>query len=153
MLAFLQAAARHGTTIQLLPEDAEGELDIDALRSLLLANSGGGGGLEAGTPPESQSQSPVLIALSHIPTSSGRVLDAAAIGAVAAEARVPFLLDACQSAGQLPLDVQALRCDFLTGAHVLPCQPSEFTAPLLRPYSCFFVHTSVIARLFCHLSQ
>jgi selenocysteine lyase/cysteine desulfurase len=41
--------------------------------------------------------------------------DAAAVGAAAAAAGVPFLLDACQTAGQVPLDVQELQCDFLTG--------------------------------------
>jgi cysteine sulfinate desulfinase/cysteine desulfurase-like protein len=41
--------------------------------------------------------------------------DASAVGAAAAAAGVPFLLDACQTAGQVPLDVQELQCDFLTG--------------------------------------
>src|SRR5690606_37144910 len=34
-------------------------------------------------------------------------------GKVCAEAGVPYAIDACQSAGQIPLDVNALRCDFL----------------------------------------
>lgn len=58
---------------------------------------------------------PALVSISHIPTSSGRVYDAPAVGAAAAAAGVPFLLDACQSAGQMPLDVKQLQCDFLTG--------------------------------------
>lgn len=58
---------------------------------------------------------PALVSITHIPTSSGRVYDAAAVGAAAAAAGVPYLLDACQSAGQMPLDVQQLQCDFLTG--------------------------------------
>lgn len=58
---------------------------------------------------------PALVSISHIPTSSGRVYDAAAVGAETSAAGVPYLLDACQSAGQMPLDVQQLRCDFLTG--------------------------------------
>ncbi len=47
--------------------------------------------------------------------SAGRVYDAEGVGRIAGEHGVPFLLDACQSAGQLPLDVAALRCDWLTG--------------------------------------
>ena len=47
--------------------------------------------------------------------AAGRVYDADGVGRVACERGVPFLLDACQSAGQMPLDVAALRCDWLTG--------------------------------------
>ena len=46
---------------------------------------------------------------------AGRVYDAEGVGRIASEHGVPFLLDACQSAGQMPLDVAALRCDWLTG--------------------------------------
>jgi selenocysteine lyase/cysteine desulfurase len=35
------------------------------------------------------------------------------VGQVCAELGVPYLIDACQAVGQLPVDVEALRCDFL----------------------------------------
>ncbi len=54
-----------------------------------------------------------LVALSWVPTNSGLVQDAAAVGEVCTELRVPYLIDACQAVGQLPVDVGALRCDFL----------------------------------------
>ncbi len=54
-----------------------------------------------------------LVALSWVPTNSGLVQDAAAVGEVSTELRVPYLIDACQAVGQLPVDVGALRCDFL----------------------------------------
>ena len=47
---------------------------------------------------------------------AGRVYDAAAVGKLARVHSVPYLLDACQSVGQLPLDVHSLQCDWLTGA-------------------------------------
>ena len=55
-----------------------------------------------------------LVAISHIPTNSGLVVDAAAIGAATRPAGIPFLLDACQSIGQVAVDVGELGCDLLT---------------------------------------
>ena len=49
------------------------------------------------------------------PPTSGRVYDAAAVGALCRAAGVPYMLDATQSVGQLPVDVQAIGCDFLCG--------------------------------------
>ena len=46
---------------------------------------------------------------------AGRAYSAAAIGAVAKRHGVPFLLDACQSIGQMPLDVAKIGCNWLTG--------------------------------------
>src|SRR4030095_11623303 len=40
----------------------------------------------------------------------------AAIGAACAERGVPFVLDACQAIGQIPIDVGALGCDFLAAS-------------------------------------
>src|SRR2546426_833494 len=57
----------------------------------------------------------LLVAVSWVPTNSGLVQDAAAVGAVCAELGVPYLIDACQVVGQLAVDVGALRCDFLAG--------------------------------------
>jgi selenocysteine lyase/cysteine desulfurase len=54
-----------------------------------------------------------LVALTWVPTNSGLVQPAEEVGAICAEAGVPYLLDACQAVGQLPVDVGRLRCDFL----------------------------------------
>jgi len=54
-----------------------------------------------------------LVALSWVPTNSGLVQDARAVGEVCAELGVPYVVDACQTVGQMAVDVNALRCDFL----------------------------------------
>lgn len=50
-----------------------------------------------------------------MPTNSGLVQAAAAVGAVCEEAGIPFLIDACQAVGQMSVDVTSLRCDYLAG--------------------------------------
>jgi selenocysteine lyase/cysteine desulfurase len=94
-LAFLQVARRRGARIDVVPSDERGQLDVGALERMIDARVR-------------------LIAVTHVPTNGGLVNPAAAIGRVARAARVPYLLDACQSVGQLPLDVEALGCDFLS---------------------------------------
>jgi selenocysteine lyase/cysteine desulfurase len=95
VIAFLQLARRHGVELVFVPDDASGQLDVDALRALV----------------DDRTR---LIAMSWIPTQGGLVNPAAAVGAVARDAGVPYLLDACQAAGHLPVDVDALGCDFLS---------------------------------------
>jgi selenocysteine lyase/cysteine desulfurase len=56
-----------------------------------------------------------LVVLTWVPTNSGLVQNAAAVGAVCEEAGIPFVIDACQAVGQLPVDVHAVRCDYLAG--------------------------------------
>lgn len=97
-IAYLQMQRRVGISIQVVNETPQGDIDLEHLEELVK--------------PEAQ---PKLITISHIPTSSGRVYDAHSVGKVAKAHGVPFLLDACQSAGQLPLNVEEIGCDFLTG--------------------------------------
>ncbi len=58
---------------------------------------------------------PRLVAVTHVPTNSGLVQDVAVIGATCRELEIPFLVDGCQSVGQMPVDVGELGCDFLSG--------------------------------------
>lgn len=98
-LAFLQVARRKGVVIEAVPDDAFGQIDVAALEATI----------------SDPAKGPVkLIAISHVPTNGGLVNPAAAVGRVATAHNVPFLLDACQSAGQLPLDVKALGCTMLS---------------------------------------
>jgi cysteine desulfurase / selenocysteine lyase len=94
-IALLQVAERTGAEICLVESDPSGQLDIEALRKLL-------------------DDRVKLIALTHVPTSGGLVQPAAEVGRLARSAGIPFLLDACQSAGQIDLDVDALGCDMLS---------------------------------------
>lgn len=96
MLAMLHASDRYGVEVVPVPDDAHGQIDLDALEALI--------------DPRVR-----LIAVNHIPTHGGLIQPAAAIGAIAARHGLPFLLDACQSLGQLDLDVRALGCTMLSG--------------------------------------
>jgi selenocysteine lyase/cysteine desulfurase len=94
-MAYLQVARRTGATIEAIDDDEHGQISIAALERAI----------------DSRVK---LIALTHVPTNGGLVNPAAEVGRVARAAGVPFLLDACQSAGQLPLDVERLGCDMLS---------------------------------------
>lgn len=94
-LAYLQVARRTGVRIDVVPDDESGQLDVRVLENMLDARVR-------------------LISLTHVPTNGGLVNPAAEVGMIARAANVPFLLDACQSAGQMPLDVRELRCDMLS---------------------------------------
>jgi selenocysteine lyase/cysteine desulfurase len=94
-IAFLQVARRTGVEIVPVPNDEHGQISIAALESLI----------------DSRTK---LIALTHVPTNGGLVNPAEEVGRVARAAGIPFLLDACQSVGQMPTDVGALGCDMLS---------------------------------------
>lgn len=93
-LAFLQLAQRKGIQIEAIPNDEHGQISLDALRAAI-------------------DERVRLIALTHVPTNGGLVNPAADVGRIAREAGVLYLLDACQSIGQLPVDVEAIGCDML----------------------------------------
>ena len=57
--------------------------------------------------------SPKVVAITHIPTNTGLIQDVMAIGAICKEYDTIYLVDACQSLGQITVDVQSMQCDFL----------------------------------------
>lgn len=96
VIAYIQQARRYGAKVVFVPNDEYGQIDTQALEGLI----------------DSRVK---LISISHIPTGGGLVNPAAAVGRIAQAAGIPYLLDACQAVGQLPLDVEALGCDMLCG--------------------------------------
>ena len=95
-LAYLSLAQRRGLVIRRANDLPGGGVDPDSVRTLL------------------RSPKVRLLAITWVPTNSGLIQPVEAIGRIAEEAGVPYLIDACQAAGQLPIDVARLRCDFLS---------------------------------------
>jgi cysteine desulfurase / selenocysteine lyase len=81
--------------VEVVPNDESGQLSVEALRGMI-------------------DDRVKLIAITHVPTNGGLVNPAAAVGAIAREAAVPYLLDACQSVGQMPISVSEIGCDMLS---------------------------------------
>jgi cysteine desulfurase/selenocysteine lyase len=94
-IALRAAVERFGVTVDVVPDDEHGQIDVAALAAMV-------------------DERTRLIALCHVPTNNGLVSPAAEVGAVARAAGVRYLLDACQSVGQLPIDVAAIGCDLLS---------------------------------------
>jgi selenocysteine lyase/cysteine desulfurase len=55
-----------------------------------------------------------LLAVTWVPTNSGLIQPVEALGHIAEASGVPYLVDACQAIGQIPIDVSKLKCDFLS---------------------------------------
>lgn len=94
-VAFLQRAKRENLKLEVIPSDETGALDLSALQDMMDEDVG-------------------LIAITWVPTNGGLVNPAAEVGKIAKAYGVPYLLDACQAAGQMRIDVAELGCDFLS---------------------------------------
>ncbi|MGW6331941.1 aminotransferase class V-fold PLP-dependent enzyme [Nocardia rhamnosiphila] len=94
-IAALQRARATGARVEQIPSDHMGRIDLEALAAMM-------------------DDRVRLVSLLHVPTNGGLVNPVAAAARIAREAGALVLLDACQSAGQLPLDVAELGVDALS---------------------------------------
>jgi selenocysteine lyase/cysteine desulfurase len=97
-IMYLSLARRRGVEVVRAPDAPEGGVDPDEVRKLVARRR------------------PTLVALTWIPTNSGLVQPAEAVGDICRSAEVPYLVDGCQAVGQMPIDVYRLHCDFLAAA-------------------------------------
>lgn len=95
-IAFLSLQKRLGIQLLRARDQASGGVDVEDLERLI------------------RQHHPVLVAVTHVPTNSGLVQPLEAIGNICRAHGIWYLVDACQSAGQMTLDVERIGCDFLT---------------------------------------
>ena len=110
-VAFLQMKKRcPGLELEVLLMRPDGVVDLTALEAALQQKIG-----HAAAESSMTSLPRVLVALTHIQTNSSIVQPAAAVGALCSQYGALFLLDSCQSIGQMPVDVRAIGCTFACG--------------------------------------
>jgi selenocysteine lyase/cysteine desulfurase len=97
-IMYLSLARRRGVRVIRGPDAPEGGVDPDDFARLI------------------RQYRPTLVALTWIPTNAGLVQPIEEIGRLCQEAGVPYLVDACQAVGQMPIDVTGIGCDYLAGA-------------------------------------
>jgi selenocysteine lyase/cysteine desulfurase len=95
-LAYLSLAKRQGIEVRRAENLPSGEVDPQSVRELL------------------RDPRVKLLAVTWVPTNSGLMQPVEALGEVAEAAAVPYLVDACQAVGQIPINLSRLRCDFLS---------------------------------------
>lgn len=94
-IAFLQLSKRYGVRVERARSLPDGRVAAEDLIRRL------------------RGQSPKLVAVTHVPTDNGLAQAVNEIGAACRAAEVLYLVDACQSVGQLRVDVSEMGCDFL----------------------------------------
>jgi len=94
LIGLLNAKKTLGIEIKVIPNDAQGNFSLEALKAAI-------------------SPKTKLIAVTHIPSTAGGMIPIVEIGKIARKHGILYLVDACQSAGQIPVDVKEIGCDML----------------------------------------
>ena len=94
-LSYLRLQEKVNVKIEVIPNDEHGQTSVTSLNNMMDGNV-------------------KLISITHIPTNSGLVNPVEKIGEIAQKHDCFYLVDACQSVGQYPVDVQAIGCDMLS---------------------------------------
>ncbi|SEO43979.1 aminotransferase class V-fold PLP-dependent enzyme [Mucilaginibacter sp. OK283] len=95
IIGFLNAQKTLGVSLKIIPNDAQGNFPLEVF--------------EQAISPKTK-----LIAMTHIPSTAGGMIPIVEIGKIARRHNILYLVDACQSAGQIPLDVKEIGCDMLS---------------------------------------
>ncbi|MDH3271030.1 MAG: aminotransferase class V-fold PLP-dependent enzyme [Gemmatimonadota bacterium] len=95
-IQYLSLAHRFGVEVVRVPDAPEGGVDLNAMEETI------------------HRRRPRLVAVTHIPTNSGLVQDVDSIGTMCRTRDVLYLVDGCQSVGQMPVDVERIGCDFFS---------------------------------------
>jgi selenocysteine lyase/cysteine desulfurase len=97
-IQYLSLARRFGVEVVRAPDAPEGGVDLVAMEEII------------------HRRRPKLVAVTHAPTNSGLIQDVEGIGTMCRAREIFYLVDACQTVGQMPVDVERIGCDFLAAA-------------------------------------
>ncbi|MEU6770891.1 aminotransferase class V-fold PLP-dependent enzyme [Streptomyces sp. NPDC046759] len=97
LILWTELRRRTGIRLEVIPLLPGGDLDVDWMRRTLREDV-------------------AVVSVPHVPSGCGIVNPVEEIGRVLAPWPCLYLVDACQSVGQLPVSVADIGCDLLTGA-------------------------------------
>jgi selenocysteine lyase/cysteine desulfurase len=95
-IVFMLMIERYGIELIRAENTTYGDVDLDSIKNAI------------------DKHHPKLVAISHVPTNSGLVQPVSIIGTMCREKDILYLVDACQSVGQMPINPESIGCDFLT---------------------------------------
>ncbi len=96
-LALLHLSSRLGIKVKTIPSDSNGQVDLEVLPKIISSRTR-------------------AVCLTHVPSHRGDIQPVIAVGEICGEYELFYIVDACQSVGQLPIEVTQLQCDFLCGS-------------------------------------